>query len=161
MSHSNSTSTFPALLQKRSSSPSLSRRSSKWTLISLGLILTFLLFTQRNTNLDDLVTPRYQDARRISAEELMSRPLSTNLQSVPKLFHQSWAKDELPERFERWSSSCRRQHEDWEWVLWTDEDNLKMVKRFFPWILDLYQNLPGPIYRADLVRNMYMYLFGG
>ncbi len=33
--------------------------------------------------------------------------------------------------------------------------------KYFPWLEDTYQALPGDIYRVDLVRNMYMYIFGG
>jgi mannosyltransferase OCH1-like enzyme len=46
-------------------------------------------------------------------------------------------------------------------VLWTDDDNLKLVRKYFPWLEDTYKALPGDIYRVDLVRNMYMYIFGG
>ncbi|EHK20783.1 glycosyltransferase family 32 protein [Trichoderma virens Gv29-8] len=53
------------------------------------------------------------------------------------------------------------QHPDWEWVLWTDEDNLQLVKDYFPWLEDTFLSLPGNIYRADLARNLYMYKFGG
>ncbi|KAL6796466.1 glycosyltransferase family 32 protein [Trichoderma sp. SZMC 28012] len=49
----------------------------------------------------------------------------------------------------------------WEWVLWTDEDNLQLVKDYFPWLEDTFLSLPGNIYRADLARNLYMYMFGG
>lgn len=46
-------------------------------------------------------------------------------------------------------------------MLWTDDDNLKLVQSYFPWLEDTFLELPGPIYRADLVRNLYMYMFGG
>jgi mannosyltransferase OCH1-like enzyme len=91
----------------------------------------------------------------------MKRPISRDLQAIPKLIHQSWSSTELPAKFERWSSTCRQQHPDWEWVLWTDEDNEELVRTHFPWLLKTYLGLPGVIYRADLVRNLYMYMFGG
>lgn len=36
-----------------------------------------------------------------------------------------------------------------------------MVKTYFPWFLKTYQALPAEITRADVARNMYMYLLGG
>ncbi|KAL6407161.1 glycosyltransferase family 32 protein [Ilyonectria robusta] len=96
----------------------------------------------------------------LSPAELLCRP-AANPAIVPKLFHQSWKTTQLPAKFQRWSDSCREKHPDWEWVLWTDEDNLRLVKEHFPWLLDTYLNLPGSIYRADLARNLYMYQFGG
>jgi mannosyltransferase OCH1-like enzyme len=101
-------------------------------------------------------------AKRIPASELMSRPLPNQRPGViPKLFHQSWSSLKLPKKFDRWSKSCREKHADWEYVLWTDEDNEMLVKLYMPWLLDTYQNLKGPIYRADMVRNAYMFLYGG
>ena len=100
-------------------------------------------------------------ARRLYPEELMQRPLATDLTQIPKLFHQSWVNRTLPAKFEEWSYSCRKQHPDWEWVLWTDEDNLKLVEKYAPWFLNTYEDLTSEIYRADTARNMYMHVFGG
>jgi mannosyltransferase OCH1-like enzyme len=103
-------------------------------------------------------------ARYLSPNELLSRPFppdrSTNA-SVPKLIHQSWSSRDLPPKFQRWSDTWRSNHPDWEWVLWTDEDNKALVNRYFPWFGDSYQQLRGEIFRADAARNMYMYAFGG
>lgn len=100
-------------------------------------------------------------ASALSPAELLCRPLATDLTTIPKLFHQSWKSTHLPPKFEKWSRSCRELHPDWEWVLWTDDDNLKLVQKYFPWLEDTYLSLPSDIYRADLARNLYMYLFGG
>ncbi|KAB5583562.1 glycosyltransferase family 32 protein [Coniochaeta sp. 2T2.1] len=97
----------------------------------------------------------------LPAAKLMCRPLASDLTSIPKLLHQSWKTTQLPAKFERWSRTCREKHPDWEWVLWTDEDNLELVRRYFPWLVDTYLSLPGDIYRVDLARNLYLYLFGG
>lgn len=67
----------------------------------------------------------------------------------------------LPTKFEGWSHSCRMQHPDWEWVLWTDEDNHKLMERYVPWFMDEYDALLGEILRADVARNAYMHVFGG
>lgn len=100
-------------------------------------------------------------ASALSPAELLCRSPKPLLGGVPKLLHQSWKSTELPAKFKKWSDTCRRQHPDWEWVLWTDEDNLQLVRQYFPWLEDTFLSLPGNIYRADLARNLYMYLFGG
>jgi inositol phosphorylceramide mannosyltransferase catalytic subunit len=101
-------------------------------------------------------------AKRLLASELMARPLPNRRPGVvPKLFHQSWSSLTLPAKFEAWSKSCREKHPGWEYVLWTDDDNLQLVKLYMPWLLETFQNLKGPIYRADMVRNAYMFLYGG
>ncbi|OJD13270.1 hypothetical protein ACJ73_09223 [Blastomyces percursus] len=100
-------------------------------------------------------------ARPLSAAELLCRPLPSDYSSVPKLLHQSWKTNELPAKFEKWSRVCREKNPDWEWVLWTNDDNLNLVRQYFPWFEEAYLELPGDIYRADFSRNLYMYLFGG
>ncbi|OAF55938.1 hypothetical protein VC83_08003 [Pseudogymnoascus destructans] len=100
-------------------------------------------------------------ARPLSAAKLLCRPLPSDYSSVPKLLHQSWKTNELPAKFEKWSRVCREKHHDWEWVLWTNDDNLNLVRKHFPWLEEAYLELPGEIYRADFSRNLYMYIFGG
>ena len=101
------------------------------------------------------------EARRITSRELLNRCLPVDRTRVPMLIHQSWKNDELPAKFERWSSTCRRKNLDWEYVLWTDEDNYKIIKKYVPWFLKPYKDLKSEIYRADAMRNVYMHVFGG
>lgn len=97
----------------------------------------------------------------LAAKDLLCRPVDATARGIPKLFHQSWKNEELPAKFKTWSEDCRRLHPDWEYVLWTDDDNLALVQTYFPWLEDTFRGLAGPIYRADFVRNLYMYMFGG
>lgn len=100
-------------------------------------------------------------ARPLLPTELLCRPVPFDYSSVPKLFHQSWKTNKLPSKFETWSTVCREKLPDWEWVLWTNEDNLNLVRKYFPWLEEAYLELPGEIYRADFARYLYMYIFGG
>ena len=102
-----------------------------------------------------------KEAKRLYAQDLLQRPLATDLVSIPKLFHQSWINSTLPTKFEEWSHSCRQANPDWEWVLWTDEDNMKLVEKYAPWFATTYDALHSEIYRADTARNIYMHVFGG
>jgi hypothetical protein len=142
----------------------LKRHSRGLIATLLGLYVTYYIASKSGTpNMKSMIMTLAAApyAKHISPQELMSRPLSPNLEAIPKLIHQSWSSNKLPRKFEDWSHSCRRQHSDWEWVLWTDEDNLLLVKTYFPWLLSAYENFPGVVYQADLVRNMYMYIYGG
>lgn len=97
----------------------------------------------------------------LSPTDLMARPLSASQIQVPKLLHQSWSTATLPAKFEQWSVSCREMNPDFEWVLWTDEDNRELVEKYAPDFLLMYDELKSEIYRADAVRNLYMFIFGG
>ncbi|PYH86095.1 hypothetical protein BO82DRAFT_326161 [Aspergillus uvarum CBS 121591] len=106
-------------------------------------------------------SPSY--ARSLSARELISRPRSADLVSLPKLIHQTWfpAGSNMSENAQLWVQTMRAQNPDWEYVLWDDETNRLLVETHFPWFLKDYLRLPKEILRADVVRNLYMFLFGG
>ncbi|KAK9234067.1 nucleotide-diphospho-sugar transferase [Lipomyces kononenkoae] len=131
--------------------------------VTLILVLIGSLFAVRRISsaTNSLTHPRQRQAASLPAEKLLSSPLPKKFGVVPKIIHQSWSSTELPTKFEAWSRSCREENPDWQWVLWTDEDNLNLVAKYFPWFLEYYEKLPGVIHRADLVRNMYMYVYGG
>ena len=97
----------------------------------------------------------------LPALELMSRPLASDQTKVPRLLHQSWKDSTLPAKFQEWGDTCRKINPEWEHVLWTDEDNARLVEMHAPWFLDTFQDLKSEIYRADAVRNLYMHVFGG
>ncbi|KAL9127639.1 MAG: hypothetical protein Q9217_003530 [Psora testacea] len=105
--------------------------------------------------------PGILEAKRISPRELMNRPLPVDRTRAPKLLHQSWKNDKLPAKFQRWSTTCRKTNPDWEYVLWSDQDNYDLAKRYAPWFLKTYKRLKTEIYRADAMRNVYMHVFGG
>ena len=113
------------------------------------------------SKLPKVMSKRPKEAVQLYPKALMQRPLATDSTQIPKLFHQSWVNGALPGRFSEWSHSCRQAHPDWEWVLWTNEDNLELVERYAPWFMDAYEELPSEILRADAARNIYMHVFGG
>ena len=51
--------------------------------------------------------------------------------------------------------------EPWRLLLWDDEDNRRLMETYAPWFLPTYDAYPGEIYRADAIRLIYMYAFGG
>jgi inositol phosphorylceramide mannosyltransferase catalytic subunit len=80
---------------------------------------------------------------------------------IPRIFHQSWSSTELPAKMKTWSRGCKEVHPDWQHVLWTDEDNLKLIQKHFASLLPTYLALKSPIVQADFMRNVYMFLYGG
>lgn len=103
-------------------------------------------------------------ARQISAELLLSRPLAhKDWTTIPKIIHQTWfpAGTNMSARAQRWVDTMRGHNPDWEYVLWDDQTNRLLVETHFPWFLDAYDALPKEILRADVIRNLYMFVFGG
>ncbi|KAA9039299.1 hypothetical protein FW778_10740 [Ginsengibacter hankyongi] len=80
---------------------------------------------------------------------------------IPKIIHQTWKTSILPKKFETWHQQVKALHPDWKIILWTDEDNLALVTKFFPDLLEIYNSLQYNIMRADVIRYMYMSVYGG
>ncbi|KAL2811929.1 triose-phosphate transporter family-domain-containing protein [Aspergillus cavernicola] len=94
---------------------------------------------------------------------LLSRPISHDKTTIPKLIHQTWfpAGTNMSASAQAWVQTVKTHHPDWEYVLWDDETDEMLVREYFPWFLDTYRALPREINRADMARNFYMFLFGG
>lgn len=80
---------------------------------------------------------------------------------IPKIIHQTWKNQDLPDDFKLFHAKIKELHPGWEIKLWTDEENLNLVKNHFPELLEVYQSMKYNIMRADVIRYMYMSVYGG
>ncbi|KAJ3332735.1 hypothetical protein HDU76_013282 [Blyttiomyces sp. JEL0837] len=85
----------------------------------------------------------------------------TNENLIPKIIHQSWKDRNVPDRFHDWPETWKEKNPEWEYKLWTNEDNRRLVEDKFPWFLETYLSMPKEIMRADVARYLYMYEYGG
>jgi mannosyltransferase OCH1-like enzyme len=64
----------------------------------------------------------------------------------------------------KWLDSPRSIKEklpDYQYVLLTNENSRQFVTEHFPEYLETYDNLPYPIQRVDMLRPMWLYVYGG
>lgn len=80
---------------------------------------------------------------------------------VPKIVWQTWKTREVPDKWKPSQQAIKIFCSDWEYVLTTDEDNRNFVIARFPEYLALYDSFEKEIYRADMIRYMYLYTYGG
>lgn len=80
---------------------------------------------------------------------------------IPRIIHQSWKVEAVPERWLAFQASWKAHHPGYEYRFWTDEDNRAFVRDQFPQFLDLYDGYPHPVSRADLARCLVVSHFGG
>lgn len=79
----------------------------------------------------------------------------------PKIIHQTWKDSNIPEDWKISQQEWKRLHPTWTYILWTDEDNLKYIEKNYPDFLDTYIGFEYNIQRADAIRNIMLYDFGG
>jgi mannosyltransferase OCH1-like enzyme len=80
---------------------------------------------------------------------------------IPKIIHQTWKSHDVPKEFIPFQERVRSLHPDWEYRLWTDEDNLAFVRDKTPHLYNTYISLPKNIMRADMIRYVIMSKIGG
>ena len=80
---------------------------------------------------------------------------------IPKIIHQTWKSKTIPLKCKKWVKSWKEKHPDWEYKLWTDEDNRNLIKTYFPKFLKIYDSYHKPIYKADIARYCIIYIYGG
>ena len=81
--------------------------------------------------------------------------------SIPRIIHQTWKSTQVPEAFREFQRKWQALHPGYEYRLWTDDDNRTFVEREFPEHVPLYRSFTREIFRADLVRYLYLAKFGG
>ena len=80
---------------------------------------------------------------------------------IPKIVHQLWKSEEIPDRWKGAVDSVKRYHKGWEYRLWTDERMDAHVKAAHPELYPIYAGFDRVIMRADIFRCLLMHDFGG
>jgi mannosyltransferase OCH1-like enzyme len=80
---------------------------------------------------------------------------------IPKIIHQTWKTDRIPEAWQPWTRTWRVFHPDWQYRLWADEDNRRFVETHYPDFIETYEGFSYNIQRADAVRYLILYKLGG
>ncbi|WP_367865333.1 glycosyltransferase family 32 protein [Pedobacter sp. WC2423] len=80
---------------------------------------------------------------------------------IPKIIHQTWKDETIPEQFVDSVNSWKNLHQDWKYLLWTDEMNINFLETHFPDFLDTYHKYESHIQRVDAIRYFILYKFGG
>ncbi len=82
-------------------------------------------------------------------------------QRIPRIIHQMWKDEPLPERWRLLRETWLRQHPDWEHRLWTDESLLAFAARFYPEMVPILEGYSSPVMRSDAARYLLLDHFGG
>ncbi|KAM0796736.1 nucleotide-diphospho-sugar transferase [Usnea florida] len=82
-------------------------------------------------------------------------------QLIPKIIHQTYIDENVPERWREAQKSCVDLHEDYEYYLWTDAKSRELIATEYPWFLNTFDNYSQPIQRADAIRYFVLAHYGG
>ena len=86
-----------------------------------------------------------------------------NVDEIPKIIHQTapadkskWHKDWF-----KCQESWKINFPDFEYKMWSDEDNENLIKTDYSWFLDTYNKYENNINRIDIVRYFILDKYGG
>lgn len=80
---------------------------------------------------------------------------------IPKIIHQTSPTKSLTWEERRMVRRMRSVLHDWEYRLWDDADNERLVAAHFPRYLHRYRRIERGVVRADIARCMYLAVHGG
>jgi mannosyltransferase OCH1-like enzyme len=80
---------------------------------------------------------------------------------VPRIIHQTWKSVDVPERFRGFQRSFQDLHPDWEYRLWDDVANERLIADHYPECLEYFRSDCPVILKIDLVRLAYLHRHGG
>lgn len=80
---------------------------------------------------------------------------------IPKIIHQTYKNETIPEVWRDAQKSCMELHEDYEYILWTDKNARQFIQDEYPWFLETFDGYPYPIQRADAIRYFVLAHYGG
>ena len=101
---------------------------------------------------------------RSSSVEFQARPDITDGSStrIPRIIHQTWRDAEtIPFSWQQASNSCRTIHPNYQYRLWTDKEGRDLIEQEFPCLLPTFDSYPYDIQRADVIRLVTLYVYGG
>lgn len=80
---------------------------------------------------------------------------------IPEIIHQTAKSRDLSWEEARLVKRLRRMLPGWEYHLWDDQDNARLVAEHFPHYSGMYDAIPYGVARSDVARYVYMHAFGG
>lgn len=138
------------------------RRSALvFILVTLVLVLVGLHATST------LIALLFEDAsadaiHRSELPSANSSLLDTRPTVIPKIIHQTYINESIPQRWQAAQQSCVDLHaDDYEYILWTDAKALAFIEKEYPWFLATFSGYKHPIQRADAIRYFVLAHYGG
>lgn len=90
--------------------------------------------------------------------------MNENISPIPKIIHQTWRDENIAEHSsvaEESQQSWIKNHPDWEYHLWTDDQLEPFIAANYSWFLPTWKTLNLKIKRVDAVRYCWLHKLGG
>lgn len=158
------------MLTKASFMEALCRRQTLKTLFGCCFVITILNFVIKLEQIRDhgdygslqfpIKDSDLEKYRPLYLKEFESFPSSGEFR-IPRIIHQTWKNTEIPRKLTTWIKSWQLKNPGYEYWLWTDESARKLIAERHPNLLKTFDSYTEGIRRADALRYVILYEFGG
>lgn len=85
------------------------------------------------------------------------------MRAINRIIHQTWKVKDYPKDIYNpsWQASWIDNHPEWDYMFWTDDDNEKLVKDYYPQFYDRYMAIDRGVVKSDIARVLYLHRHGG
>ncbi|KAJ5569994.1 uncharacterized protein N7459_009424 [Penicillium hispanicum] len=127
----------------------------------LNLLVLVLLLRSVSTLLSLLVEDAAADAIHYAELPSPNGLIEQRPQLIPKIIHQTYKNETIPDVWIDAQQSCIDLHPDYEYILWTNEKSRNFIAAEYPWFLKTFDGYEYPIQRADSIRYFVLAHYGG
>ncbi|RBR20132.1 uncharacterized protein FIESC28_05411 [Fusarium coffeatum] len=100
------------------------------------------------------------DSAELAGTQVSQSSMHLNHQ-IPRILHQTAKNETIPDIWVDSQESCLTTYSSYEYKLWTDDGARSFLATEYPWFLQVWDNYPFPIQRADAIRYFALYHYGG
>eukprot|EP00658_Telonema_sp_P-2_P025954 TRINITY_DN20471_c0_g1_i3.p1 TRINITY_DN20471_c0_g1~~TRINITY_DN20471_c0_g1_i3.p1 ORF type:complete len:530 (+),score=112.19 TRINITY_DN20471_c0_g1_i3:56-1645(+) len=99
---------------------------------------------------------------RWATPELLEHHTANADSTIPKIIHQTYkVREPLPGAWNSTPDAWQKMHPGWDYKFWTDVSMREFVEKEYSWFLPTYDAYQYPIQRADVIRYLAVYHYGG
>ena len=84
---------------------------------------------------------------------------------IPKIIHQTWKSNNLPEIFQKLYEKNKESNPDFTFKLWTDNESELCLKNFleknYPKLFNIYSKTKYNVQKSDIARLAILHYYGG
>ena len=101
------------------------------------------------------------DGKNDNANDLSGRQRKLQDYRIPFIVHQLWNTRDVPIPMLQYIETWMATHPHWQYWFWTKESQEKFLRERYPKYLPQYLDYELDIQRADMIRFLILYEFGG
>ncbi|KAK3593539.1 hypothetical protein CHS0354_018619 [Potamilus streckersoni] len=130
-------------------------------LLSTALVIALTIFRDYEIEIPRFDELEVDDFPPLGIETEEEYPSEASPLRIPPIIHQTWRDRNIPSSVTNWMKSWIIYHSKWRYIYWTDNTALDLILNSHVYLLPIYYGYPENIRRADAMRYVILYEYGG